>query len=240
MKLLASILGLAALAQAHMELSWPFPFRSKLNPNVPEALKDYSMTSPLLSTGSNYPCKGYQVDFNRPEGKSTVTWQAGGTYNLSLSGTATHEGGSCQASLSYDQAKTWKVVHSWIGSCPLTPTWTFTLPNDTPGGDAIFAWTWFNKIGNREMYMNCAHVTILGRSGFDFDERDFDERSASDPYGSRPAQFVANVNNGCGTLEGKDVLFPNPGPDTDLKSLGTSPPVGNCPSGKQRARTLAV
>ncbi|EHK43392.1 hypothetical protein TRIATDRAFT_85794 [Trichoderma atroviride IMI 206040] len=31
-----------------------------------------------------------------------------------------------------------------------------TLPNDTPAGDALFAWTRFNKIGNRERYMNCA------------------------------------------------------------------------------------
>ncbi|GFP53460.1 hypothetical protein ACSS6W_000993 [Trichoderma asperelloides] len=235
MKLLASILGLAAMAQAHMELTWPYAFRSKYNPNVPESLRDYSMTSPLLANGSNYPCKGYQVDFNSPEGRSTVTWQAGGTYNFSLSGSATHEGGSCQVSLSYDQAKTWKVVHSWIGSCPLTPTWTFTLPNDTPAGDALFAWTWFNKIGNREMYMNCAHVTILDRSG-----SGFDERSPSDPYLSRPAQFVANVNNGCGTLEGKDVLFPNPGPDTDMNSQGTAPPTGSCPAGKKRAWPFAV
>jgi hypothetical protein len=230
---LASILGLAAMAQAHMELSWPYVFRSKFNPNVPEALRDYSMTSPLLSTGSNYPCKGYQVDFSKPEGKSTVTWQAGGTYNLTLSGTATHEGGSCQVSLSYDQGKTWKAFHSWIGQCPLKPTWSFTLPNDTPAGDAIFSWTWFNKIGNREMYMNCAHVTIQGRSGFD-------ARSPSDPFSSRPAQFVANVNNGCGTLEGKDVLFPNPGPDTDLNSAGTAPPTGTCSARKRNAQPLTV
>lgn len=220
---LASILGLAALAQAHMELSWPYVFRSKFNPNVPEGLKDYSMTSPLSASGGNYPCKGYQVDYNKPEGRSVVTWQAGGTYNLTLSGSATHEGGSCQVSLSYDGAKTWKVIHSWIGSCPLKPTWTFTLPNDTPAGDAIFSWTWFNKIGNREMYMNCAHVTIRGQGRFS-------GRTPADPFSSRPAQFVANVNNGCGTLEGKDVQFPNPGPDTDYDSAGTAPPTGSCQS----------
>ncbi|KAL6807910.1 hypothetical protein GGI42DRAFT_319250 [Trichoderma sp. SZMC 28013] len=230
---LASILGLAAMAQAHMELSWPYAFRSKFNPNVPEALKDYSMTNPLFQAGGNYPCKGYQVDFNKPEGKSVVTWQAGGTYNLTLSGSATHEGGSCQVSLSYDQGKTWKAFHSWIGQCPLKPTWSFTLPNDTPAGDAIFSWTWFNKIGNREMYMNCAHVTIQGRSGLA-------ARSPSDPYNSRPSQFVANVNNGCGTLEGKDLLFPNPGPDTDLNSSGTAPPTGTCNTGKRNAQPLVV
>ncbi|KAL6795487.1 hypothetical protein J3E68DRAFT_404404 [Trichoderma sp. SZMC 28012] len=230
---LASILGLAAMAQAHMELSWPYAFRSKFNPNVPEALRDYSMTNPLFQAGGNYPCKGYQVDFNKPEGKSVVTWQAGGTYNLTLSGSATHEGGSCQVSLSYDQGRTWKAFHSWIGQCPLKPTWSFTLPNDTPAGDAIFSWTWFNKVGNREMYMNCAHVTIQGRSKAA-------ARSPSDPFSSRPSQFVANVNNGCGTLEGKDVLFPNPGPDTDFNSAGTAPPTGSCNTGKRTAQPLNV
>ncbi|KAM0255010.1 hypothetical protein ACHAQJ_006238 [Trichoderma viride] len=230
---LTSILGFAAVAQAHMELSWPYPFRSKYNPYVPEGLRDYSMTGPLSSAGGNYPCKGYQVDFHRPEGRSTVTWQAGGTYNLTLSGSATHEGGSCQVSLSYDRGRTWTVVYSWIGQCPLKPTWTFTLPDDTPDGDAIFAWTWFNKIGNREMYMNCAHVTIEGWS-------DFDERSPSDSFDDRPSLFVANVDNGCGTLEGKDVLFPHPGPDYDFNSAGYAPPTGTCSGRHRSARMLTV
>lgn len=66
--------------------------------------------------------------------------------------------------------------------------------------------------------MNCAHVTIQGRS----------KRSPSDPLSSRPAIFAANVGNGCGTLEGADVLFPKPGPDTDNISGKTAKPVGNC------------
>lgn len=117
--------------------------------------------------------------------------------------------------------------------------WTFTLPNDTPAGDALFAWSWFNQIGNREMYMNCARVTITGRSSRRSVEerrqqlqeqqpRQEETRSPSDPISSRPAIFVANVNNGCGTLEGADVLFPHPGPDVDNASSKTANPVGNC------------
>ncbi|KAK5998381.1 hypothetical protein PT974_00760 [Cladobotryum mycophilum] len=229
----AAVLGLVAMASAHMEMSWPPAFRSKYNPNTAQADIDYSMTSPLNADGSNYPCKGYHADYSKPGGKSVVTWQAGRSYNWTLAGSATHEGGSCQVSLSYDKGKSWKVVHSYIGNCPLKPTWSFTLPNDTPAGDAIFSWSWFNKVGNREMYQNCAHVTIKGSSSLD-------ARAASDPYQGRPATFVANVNNGCGTLEGKDVLFPNPGPDTDVNSQGTAPPTGKCAKSKRFASPLKV
>lgn len=46
---------------AHMEMSWPYPIRSQLDPAVAIADKDYSYTSPLLADGSNFPCKGYQT-----------------------------------------------------------------------------------------------------------------------------------------------------------------------------------
>lgn len=41
-----------------MEMSNPYPIKSKLDPTQKEADKDYSMTSPLLADGSNFPCKG--------------------------------------------------------------------------------------------------------------------------------------------------------------------------------------
>ena len=37
------------------------------------------------------------------------------------------------------------------------------IPEGTRNSEnATFAFTWFNRIGNREMYMNCAPVTIVG------------------------------------------------------------------------------
>ncbi|KOS18099.1 hypothetical protein ESCO_002870 [Escovopsis weberi] len=161
---LGSVFGLAAIVQAHMEMSWPPPFRSKFNPNVPETSIDYSMTSPLSASGSDYPCKGYQVDFDTVQGKSVVEWQAGQTYNWTVAGSASHGGGSCQVSLSYDHGASFTVIHSYEGNCPLQPTWNFELPADVPTGDAIFSWSWHNNMGNREMYQNCAHVTISGGS----------------------------------------------------------------------------
>ncbi|KND87190.1 hypothetical protein TOPH_08165 [Tolypocladium ophioglossoides CBS 100239] len=217
---LAALAGMASLAQAHMQMSWPPPFRSKFNKYTTDI--DYSMTSPLFLDGGNYPCKGYHSALNTSQGQSVVNWEAGQTNNFTIVGTATHAGGSCQASLSFDQGKTWKVIHSYISQCPLKSSWQFTLPNDTPSGDALFAWSWFNQLGNREMYMNCAHVTIRGGTSV------IKERSAADSISKRPAIFVANVANVCGTLEGADVVFPQPGPDVDRASGKTSPPVGNC------------
>ncbi|KAJ2909117.1 hypothetical protein GGI21_002205 [Coemansia aciculifera] len=43
--------------------------------------------------------------------------------------------------------------------------YTFTLPANVPGSNsAVFAWTWVNAMGNREFYMNCADVVIVGTS----------------------------------------------------------------------------
>lgn len=167
-----------------------------------------------------YPCKGYQVDLGTPVGAPTAEWPAGSTQHFTLAGMAIHNGGSCQVSLSYDKGKTFKVLKSWIGNCPVTTASTsldFALPGDTPPGEAIFAWTWFNNIGNREMYMNCAAVTIQPGSG------------PGPSFASRPELFVANVKNGCTTVENGDVLFPNPGPVVVNSSKNPLAPVGaNC------------
>lgn len=59
--------------------------------------------------------------------------------------------------------------------------------------------TWFNKIGNREMYMNCAAVTITGGGA---------GLAAPD----HPRTFVAQIGtNGCSVPEGAPVEFPDPG-----------------------------
>ncbi|KAL2015879.1 hypothetical protein VTK56DRAFT_4676 [Thermocarpiscus australiensis] len=81
------------------------------------------------------------------------------------------------------------------------------LPNFLKNGPATFAWTWFNKLGNREMYMNCAPVTITSGTG---DQKQID---------SLPDIFIANYFDdpelpSCvtGTSADKIVLnFPNPG-----------------------------
>ena len=173
------------------------------------------MNAPLKPDGSNFPCKLYHEDFGTsPAGDPTATWAAGSPQKITLDGEATHNGGSCQLSLSYDQGKTFRVIKSIEGSCAGNGNkFDFTVPADAKSGDAIFAWTWFNHTGNREMYMNCAAVTITG--------------SGTSTLEDRPEIFTANINNDCKTTEGTDVVFPNPGPDLQvLSDANLGPPSG--------------
>jgi len=199
--------ALSPFVAAHMELIKPPPYRSKHNSNVDQANIDYSMTTPLKPDGSDYPCKGYNADFNTPPGASTGTVTAGQTSSITLEGTASHLGGSCQISLSFDGGKSFKVVKSFIGNCVRVTssgadpnqTYEYTMPSDAKSGNVILAWSWFNEVGNREMYMNCATITINGGG-----------TSTLDSY---PNIFECHIGNGCKIPEGKDVVFPNPGND---------------------------
>ena len=177
------------------------------------------MTNPLLPSGSDFPCKGFLTDIGTPAGTPTASWPAGSPQQLSLTGGAAHNGGSCQLSLSYDGGKTFKVIKSIEGGCVRPAggdhSFDFTVPADAKPGDAVFAWTWFNNTGNREMYMNCAAVTITG--------------GGSSDLAGNPDMFVANVGNGCTVPEGTDVKFPNGGSDVQVISeakLGA--PTGSC------------
>ena len=226
MKSLATLASIVGLAAAHMEIKQPAPFRSKFNEFTTDI--DYSMTSPLEASGSNFPCKGYHDLFGTPQGQSVVTYTPGETYQVVVTGGTIHNGGSCQVSLSFDRGNSWTVIHSYIGNCPSATgdtSYDFVIPSDTPQGEAIFAWSWFNNLGNREMYMNCASVTIGPGGG----------SPGTTPFDNRPDMFVANVANGCATEETFDVEFPNPGPDVtrDDSNAKTAPPTGNCGGGRK-------
>ncbi|GAB7357482.1 hypothetical protein MBLNU459_g0018t1 [Dothideomycetes sp. NU459] len=183
-------------------MSWPYPVRSKYNPANGYQNIDYSMTSPLLADGSNFPCKGYQND--RPA-TPVVTYTAGHKYNMTLAGSATHGGGSCQLSLSYDNGATFRVIQSMIGGCPLSSTYNFTIPSYVPSGEAIFAWTWQNMVGNREYYMNCAEVTIQSSAS---------RKRDTSSFNSLPFIWKANIPgvNNCTTTASENPVYPEPGP----------------------------
>ncbi|KAE9364125.1 lytic polysaccharide monooxygenase [Stipitochalara longipes BDJ] len=231
-----AVLGLATLARAHMAIVSPVPFgKSTLN------------NSPLAADGSDFPCK-QRTGVYAAEGASN-TMALGSTQTVSFIGSAVHGGGSCQFSVTYDQTPTksssFKVIHSIEGGCPMKgvtgnngdsasqadpDTYSFTVPTSLPTGTATFAWTWFNKVGNREMYMNCAPVTITAAAG---------KRSAEDEelltrnatmlmerdqtaFNALPDMFTANIGNGCGTVDSTDVLFPNAGGSVEQLGLATS------------------
>ncbi|KAK6343753.1 hypothetical protein TWF730_011341 [Orbilia blumenaviensis] len=197
-----AILATIRTVSGHASMIEPKPINFDLDP-------DYN--APLAPGFSNFPCKGY----HREAFQATAQWKAGqdGSFTLNTKSIAAHGGGSCQASISHDGGKTFQVLHSFIGDCPRAAednkvlndnqTFTFKIPEDEPAGEAIFAWTWFNTIGRREMYMNCAFVTI---------END-NPVSGIQP---RPAMFVGTLSKDeseeCSTPEGTNLEFPDPGP----------------------------
>ncbi|KAH6987215.1 hypothetical protein EDB80DRAFT_756333 [Ilyonectria destructans] len=122
----------------------------------------------------------------------------------------------------------WHTIYSMIGGCPAeavgnipttetdphgrengpqcgndsgtecTRQFNIPIPKQMKNGNAIFAWTWFNKIGNREMYMVCAPIKVVGGT---------DDESFVDKL---PPIFRANIAGQCTT--GNGVLgFPDPG-----------------------------
>ncbi|KAL1712454.1 hypothetical protein EV715DRAFT_213621 [Schizophyllum commune] len=196
----------------------PPPLRSKHNEHADQAQVDYSMTSPLEASGSNFPCKGYLKDTTGKD--SVASWQAGSSQQVTLEGSAIHEGGSCQLSISEDEGATFKVIKSFIGNCPSSTgpvTLDVDIPKDVKDGDVVFAWTWNNRVGNREFYMNCAIVTIEG---------------GGDGLASYPDMFVAQLSdiNSCTVPEGVDVDYPAPGDQVERAdgddAIGA--PAGDC------------
>ncbi|RPA97484.1 hypothetical protein L873DRAFT_1690872 [Choiromyces venosus 120613-1] len=189
---------------AHLSIKSPTP----LHYNEVGGADFYS--APLKDDGSDYPCKGYHLtDWGAP----VAQWPAGGAGTIDLLGVAAHNGGSCQASISYDQGRTFKVLKSFIGDCPrgaventlytTEQTFDFPIPSSAPRGSALFAWTWFTVTGFRQMYMNCAHVQIVdGAPGAGGDGRRWPE--------GVPDMFIGEINQ-CKSQEFGNLYFPDPG-----------------------------
>lgn len=208
----AFVASIFAGANAHMKIQAPSPIPGS-------AIKD-----PLDASGDNFPC--HSADLTQgtvtPMAVGSVQplqFDLGGGAN-----TAVHGGGSCQISLTYETDATaqkdpanWHVIQSFVGGCPTNAignldnavacpendpacvnNFSFTIPPEVQNGNAILGWTWFNNVGNREMYMNCAKVSITG---------------GSNQLSSLAALTVANLAsiNTCATTENFNTEFPNPG-----------------------------
>lgn len=84
---------------------------------------------------------------------------------------------------------------------------------------ATFAFSWFNRIGNREFYMNCSPVKIVGGTG---DK----ERTKS-----LPPVFVANIPGSCTTGESGQLFnIPNPGKFGKVYAEPSPSGNGQCPA----------
>ncbi|KAF2085103.1 lytic polysaccharide monooxygenase [Saccharata proteae CBS 121410] len=200
---IAAILGnLALSANAHMIMAQPVPYGVDTLNNSP------------LSGSADFPCKQRTGVYKVSKMNEMAV---GKEQPLSFKGSAIHGGGSCQISVSMDKEPTaksvFKVIHSIEGGCPgvdSPETFNFKIPDGFPNGEFALAWTWFNKIGNREMYMNCAPITVTGGSS---DTKVFD---------ALPDMFVANVpgTTTCKTPDSANAIFPNPGDSVETTSAG--------------------
>ncbi|KAK6424676.1 hypothetical protein LTR95_016359 [Oleoguttula sp. CCFEE 5521] len=215
-----STIAIAALAastvcNAHFFISSPTPIEGS------------GVKPPLEASGSDFPCHGVALPSSGGQkmaaGSSQVlSFDLGGGAN-----TAVHGGGSCQLSLLYDTSKAadpsaWHVIYSIEGGCPANTkgnldngvgavacaspdqgdcvhAFNYTIPEGVQSGNAIMSWTWFNTVGNREMYQNCANVEITGGSGSEMSDL--------------PGMFAANIAQAgsCATKEQLAVGFPDPG-----------------------------
>ncbi|OXV07505.1 hypothetical protein Egran_04729 [Elaphomyces granulatus] len=214
----------SSMADAHIILFTPEPFdKAGLN------------TSPLVGDGSDFPCKLRPTVYDLPAGtdRSTINvMKIGDQQPLSFIGSAVHGGGSCQVSLTTDPKPSndtkWQVIHSIMGGCPANvsgnlpddpnghgaSTFNYSIPDGIAPGQYTLAWTWFNRVGNREMYMNCAPINVVAAS------KKRDAPSSDVPVTSIskrdfPSLFVANIN-GCMTKAYFDVRFPNPGTSVEF------------------------
>ncbi|KAJ1671683.1 hypothetical protein GGF38_000617, partial [Coemansia sp. RSA 25] len=144
-------------------------------PKLPKGVTSYdsNVNAPIGTPGSVAQplCK-----YKTPWPTAAATWTAGQSVTIKFNPTgASHSGGHCEFSMSYDGGKTFAVIHRelqycFVGKKPSGTTnevsvnsYTFDLPSDLPSSNnAIFAWSWVNASGNREFYMNCADVAIKG------------------------------------------------------------------------------
>jgi hypothetical protein len=215
--------GLATAAQAHMLLRIPAPYSSPALQN-----------GPLDPSGSNFPCQSTGGAFTG----TATKMEKGTTQKMGFTGQAVHSGGSCQISVTYDaqpnKQSAFKVIHSIQGGCPargvtgnagsdasaVAPDeYEFEIPAGIPNGKATLAWSWMNKGGNREFYMNCAPIEITGAEG------------TTAALAALPDMLVANIapNAGCATTEGVDIQYPNPGNSVETNpGAALGPPVGSC------------
>lgn len=109
--------------------------------------------------------------------------------HLNLDGVFNSSAGSYQGS--------WPCANESTNGIDCVNAFVFKIPEGLKNGHAILAWTWFNTVGNRHMFMNCINIDVKGGDGSEM--------------GSFPSMFVANIGNGCETPENHDLAFPAPG-----------------------------
>lgn len=214
--------------QAHLKITSPVPYGAASLDNSP------------LSGLTDFPCK--QLNRQDVYGVTTMNHMAvGEQQTLSFAGSASHGGGTCQLAISLDKQPTassiWKIIQVYEGGCPTTDSgnggtnnFTYSVPKGFPNGEATFAWVWYNKVGNREIYMNCAPITVSGGS------------DSKDTYNSFPDLYVINLpTSECSSVEGTDQKIPFPGAFVQtLQSMSIATATGPSCAASAAAQTKGV
>ncbi|KAJ1505087.1 hypothetical protein HMI54_014726 [Coelomomyces lativittatus] len=154
----------------HAGMKYPPP-RPTLKNYIPD---DDSIIQRIRANGDPVYIDGQVIYKNYPCGNSKPNedkfmLEKGKTLPVEIFHTNQHEGGHCQFSISYDDTKTFVAFHQILNDC-LTggpgigrTTLDVPIPNDLPGGNAVFAWTWITKKSLQpEYYMSCSDVIIDG------------------------------------------------------------------------------
>lgn len=202
------ILAFAASSNAHLKLMRPVPYGIKtLN------------KSPLINVAPGAPTSDYPCKLRTGVYDLVVmnNFTVGQPQELSFIGSVSHGGGTCQLTMTKDKEptanSTFKVFQVFEGGCPIdsngntgTHPFTFVLPKGMPNGIMTFAWIWYNRIGDREIYMNCCPANVSGGSDND------------NYFNSLPNAYVINLPtegaNGCQSTFEDDsnaVTIPHPG-----------------------------
>ncbi len=200
----AATLAFASLGSTHLIMKTPVPYGVDSLNNSP--LNDAKPGS----SGSDYPCKQragvYDITKMNHIPVDTPT-------EMSFEGSASHGGGTCQIAITKDKEptanSTFKIIQVFEGGCPIasesggTHPFSFSIPKDFPNGVMTLTWLWYNRIGNREAYQNCAPITVTGGSDSD------------DYFNSLPNMYLINLpTEECeSTYQSMSnaVTIPNPG-----------------------------
>ncbi|TKA81458.1 hypothetical protein B0A55_02922 [Friedmanniomyces simplex] len=214
---------LSGVTNAHIKLSTPVPYgEATLN------------TSPLNNAkpgtaGSDFPCKQRTGVYELTKRTQVV---AGADNPLIFDGSATHGGGSGFLAVTTDEHpdvnSQWKTFMIFDSGMPVkgdsesgsgTSSYTYALPKGMLNGNLTLGWYWYNRIGNRELYSNCAPLEISGGS---------DDRSVFDAL---PNAYLINLpTSECSSQEMGDTEIPNPGNAVVVKFGGTSSLAATGPS----------
>lgn len=158
--IIASILSFSSVCNSHIFMNTP-PSRHNLYSEyyVSNNLVNYNLRSPLNVDPDffTFPCKGFAM------GPPTYSFY-NNNITMTLEGTAIHGGGHCQFGITYDNIN-FVVLKTVLNTCLLDGlSFSFNLPDTAPDGSLTIFWTWINRIGNREYYMECADVNVISNN----------------------------------------------------------------------------